>query len=189
MENALLFRLAGASALFAIPALLLAGLFLALFFGGRGEAYGSLNDIFSALTLLLLILPAIAVYIGTHAAAGSWLAVVTWLAVAGMVMGAAGQVLLVLGVINLQASFVTGGIGIVPVLAWAISVAVLSLGLRQLSSPLGWLTIAVLVLALLLTLASSLHWEGVRPWLLVGGLITALVAWLGTLGRDLLRLS
>ncbi len=188
MENALLFRLAGASALLAIPALLLAGLFLALFFGGRGAHYGPLNDIFSALSLLLLILPAIAIYASAQAAAGAWLAVVTWLAVAGMVIGAAGQVLLVVGVINLQTSFVTGGIGILPVLAWAISIAVLSLGLRQLSASLGWLTIAVLLLAVVLTLASSLHWK-YATWLSAAGLVIALVAWLGTLGRDLLRLS
>jgi len=188
MDNALLFRLGGASALFAIPTLLLAGLFLVLFFGGRGEPYGSLNDIFSALSLLLLILPAIAIYVNTQAAAGAWFAVVTWLAVAGMVVGAAGQVLLVAGVINLETSFVTGGIGILPVLAWAISVAVLSLGLRQLSASLGWLTIAVLLLAILLTLVSSLH---LKPaiWISAGGLTTALVVWLGTLGRDLLRLA
>ncbi len=188
MENALFFRLAGSSTLLAIPVLLLSGLFLALFFGGRGEIYGSLNDLFSALSLLLLILPAIAVYVNTQAAAGSWLVAITSLAVAGMVVGAAGQVLLVTGVINLQTSFVTGGVGIVPVLAWAISIAVLSLGLRQLSASLGWLTITVLLLALFLTLASSLHWK-FATWLSAGGLITALVAWLGTLGRDLIRLS
>ncbi|MSQ33033.1 MAG: hypothetical protein EXR60_01220 [Dehalococcoidia bacterium] len=188
MGNASLFRLAAASAWLAIPALLLAGLFLALFFGGRGEPYGPLNDIFTALSLLLLILPAIAVYLSSQAAAGSWLTVVTWLAVAGMVIGAAGQVLLVIGVINLQTSFVTGSIGILPVLAWAISIAVLSLGLRQLSASLGWLMVAVLLLALFLTLASSLHWK-LATWLFAGGLITALVAWLGSLGRDLIRLA
>ncbi|MSQ41172.1 MAG: hypothetical protein EXR55_05900 [Dehalococcoidia bacterium] len=172
----------------AIPVLLLAGLFLALFFGGRGAHYGPLNDIFSALSLLLLILPAIAIYVSAQAAAGPWLAVVTWLAVAGMIIGAAGQVLLVIGVINLQTSFVTGGIGILPVLAWVVSIAVLSLGLKQFSAPLGWFTIAVLLLAVLLTVASSLHWKS-ADWPLGGGLIIALVAWLGTLGRDLLRLS
>ncbi len=188
MEHALLFRLAGASAWLTIPALLLAGLFLALFFGGRGAFYGPLNDIFSALSLLLLILPAIAIYVSAHEAAGSWLAVVTWLAVAGMVIGAAGQILLVVGVINLQTSFITGGIGIVPVLAWAVAIAVLSLGFRQLSASLGWLMIAVLLLALLLTIASSLHLK-FPTWLLAGGLIIVLVAWLGSLGKALLRLA
>ena len=188
MEHALLFRLAGASALLAIPALLLAGLFLALFFGGRGEFYGPLNDIFSALSLLLLILPAIAINVSVYQAAGSWIAVVTWLAVGGMVIGAAGQILLVVGVINLQTSFVTGGIGILPVLAWAIGIAVLSLGFRQLSASLGWLTIAALLLALLLTIASSLHLKS-PTWLLTGGLTIALVAWLASLGRALLRLA
>ncbi len=66
MTTALLMRVACVSALLALLALLLAGIFLVLFFR-RGEPYGSLNDFFSALALLLLILPAAAVYVVARA--------------------------------------------------------------------------------------------------------------------------
>lgn len=186
MEKALVFKIAGISAWLAIPSLLLAGVFLALFFGGRGDKYGPLNDVLSAVTLLLLILPAVGVYLMAREAAVPWFKVVTVLAVAGMAVGAGGQLLLVMGVISLGASFVTGGIGILPVLGWAVCLAVLSLRLGVLSAALGWLTVAVLVLVLCLVVASSLHMKA-PTWILTVGLIAALVAWLGDLGWQLVR--
>ena len=114
----LLMRAGGLSALLAVLALLLSAIFLALFFGGRGERFGSLNDLFSAIGLLLLAAPAAAVYVVARDATGGWLLIVTIAAIVGMALGAIGQFLLVLRVIDLRASFVTGGIGVVPVLAW-----------------------------------------------------------------------
>ena len=188
MENTLLFRLAGSSALLGIPALLLSGFFLVLFFGGYGERYGPLNDIFTAVALLLLALPAIAVFSLASDETGVWLAVVTWLAVAGMVVGAAGQLLLVAGVISLETSFVTGGFGIMPVMAWAVAIVVLSLGSGLLPPSIGWLTIAVLVLSLSLAIAPGLHLNWVT-WSLGILLVAALSAWLGRLGWYLIRLA
>ena len=61
MPNSNEFRLAGISALLAIPALLISGIFWALFPDDAGDVYGSLNDFFVALTMVLLVLPALAV--------------------------------------------------------------------------------------------------------------------------------
>src|SRR3990170_3512253 len=103
MEPPVLFRFAGYSALLAIPALLLAGVFLALFFGGFGDRYGPLNDIFSTLMLLLSVAPALAVAGLLSEQTGGWFGVLTGLAVVGMLIGAVGQMALVLGGISLQA--------------------------------------------------------------------------------------
>src|SRR5437660_352283 len=104
-----LYPIAGVSALLAIPALLLSGLFLALFFGGRGAQFGPLNDFFVAINLFLLVPPALAIRTAVGGQAGAWFTIVTWLAIAGMVLAGVGQLLLIAGVISLQASFVTGG--------------------------------------------------------------------------------
>ena len=102
-----MYLLAGISTLLAIPALLLAGFFGGLFFLGRGERYGPLNDLFFALTMYLIILPAIAVVNLADEQVGAWFDVVTWIAVMGMVIAGVGQVLLVVGGISLQTSFIT----------------------------------------------------------------------------------
>jgi hypothetical protein len=161
--------------------LILAVLFLALFFSGRDQRYGPLNDIFSAVTLLLLILPAIGVYLLTRDTVGVWIIVITWLAIAGIVIAAIGQLLLVLGLISLPTSFVTGGVGILPVLAWMVSIAILDLYLKELAKPIGWLTIAVLALIILLT---AVWGSGKRiTKRILGGTLTAtLVVWFGMLG-------
>jgi len=181
-----LIRLAAYSAFLAVPTLLLAALFLALFFRGMGERYEPLNDVFSAFGLLLLVLPAFAVYTLTKEHVGAWLGIITWAAIAGMVLAAAGQVLLVLGVINLQTSFVTGGIGIVPAILWLGALALLVLRYHQLGPVVGWLALAVIVLSVLLTLVSSARLAALT-WAVSVALIVALVAWLISLGSDLLR--
>jgi len=136
---------AGLSAFLAIPALLLALVFGALFFLGRGRHYGPLNDIASAALLLLLIPPAIAIndLIGSDPA---WFAAVTWIAIAGMVIAAVGQVLLVLGAISLNTSFITGGIGFLPVVAWLMALTYLSLGNGTPSAGMGWSMLVGLIL-------------------------------------------
>jgi len=48
--------------------------------------------------------------------AGGWFEAVTWLAVVGMLLIGVGQLLLVAGTINLQTSFITRTVGIIPVL-------------------------------------------------------------------------
>ncbi|MEP6872512.1 MAG: hypothetical protein ABI939_11785, partial [Anaerolineaceae bacterium] len=143
MTTALLMRVAGVSALLALLALLLAGTFLVLFFR-RGQPYGSLNDFFSALALLLLILPAAAVYVVAWNDVGWWLLLLTIAAVAGMALAAAGQLLLILRIIDLRTSFVTGGVGIAPVLAWLGGTAWLALAQHLLPEAVGWFGAAAL---------------------------------------------
>jgi len=186
LDEATLFRLGGYSALAAVPALALAGIFLALFFGGFGDRYGPLNDLFSALVLLLTIAPALAVSALLREHAGGWFGILTWLAIIGMLIGAVGQMALVLGGISLQTSFVTGGIGIMPVLLWFGTTAFIVLRGGQLPAIIGWLLVAALGLALLLTLA-SMRRLGIATWALSVGLLMALCGWYGALGLELLR--
>lgn len=117
--------IAPTSAYVAVITLVLSGVALTLFFGGAGYVFGPINDVLVAATLLLLIPPALAVK--RLAGDRTWLTVVTWVAIAGMVEAAAGQLLLVVGVIDLQTSFITGGIGILPVLVWIGAVSYLAL--------------------------------------------------------------
>jgi hypothetical protein len=179
---------AGGSALLAIPALLLSGLFAALFFGGAGFLFGPLNDFFVALTLFLLAPPALALRTAVGNRAGTWFTVLTWLAIAGMLLGGIGQLLLIVGVISLQTSFLTGGVGITPVLAWSVGIAVLALGMGALPRPLGWLTVAALALSAVLSVASSFD-AAPLVWVLSLALIVVLATWLGNLGFVVMRLK
>ena len=171
----------------AIPAVLLAGYFGILFFLGRGERYGPLNDLFFALTLFLIILPAIAVTSLADEQVKTWFEVVTWVAVAGMVVAGVGQVLLVARIISLQTSFMTGGLGIVPMLVWMGSLALISIQYEVIGTLVGWaaaLSIGLMVpTALLPALRARMSVK-----LLSGGTLTlAVVVWLLALGIDLLN--
>ena len=183
----IMYLAAGISALLSIPALLLAGLFGALFFLGRGERYGPLNDVFFALMLLLLILPAIAVNDLAGGQTGGWLDIVTWLAVGGMVVGAGGQVLLVARVISLQTSFITGGVGIAPVLAWMASLAFISLRNGVPTPGVGWATVVSLAPMVSVGVISLLPVKMAIKLSSAAVLTLALVAWLSFLATDLLN--
>jgi len=171
-------------ALAAIAALVVAGITLALFFGGAGDYWGPVNDIFSALALLLLLPVMLSVLRLSPDDIGPWFAIVTYAAIAGVLIGAVGQVVLVLGGISLQTSFVTGGVGIMPVLAWAIGLAVLVFTRDMLSVTVGWLLAGALVSAALLTLSwTFLAW----PITAATGVImlVLLAAWLGVISGEL----
>lgn len=186
IDSPVLLRAAGYSALVAFVALIGAGVTLALFFGGAGSGYGPLNDIFSAVALVGLVLPIVAVLQLVGDRAGGWLAVVSVLAVAGALIAAIGQVLLVVGVIDLQASFMTGGIGIVPVLVWAAVLGFVSLRLGLLPDHLGWLVVAVLALSLVTAIGSAFT-TGPLLWVAALALLVALAGWLGDLSVTLSR--
>jgi hypothetical protein len=186
LEEADLFRFGGYSALAAIPAIILSGVFLALFFGGFGDFYGPLNDVFAALFLLLTILPAIAVYAIYRDQVGAWFGILTWLAVGGMLVAAIGQLILVVRIIDLQTSFVTGGVGITPVLVWLGALAYLVLRQGQLPTAIGWLLVGALAFALLLTLSSAAR-IGVGVWVFSLALLVAFCGWYWILGSELLR--
>ena len=181
-----MYLLSGLSAFLVIPALLLSGFFGALFFLGRGERYGPLNDLFFALVLFLMILPAIAVKDLSNETVGTWFDVVTWAAVVGMVVAGVGQILLVAGAISLRTSFITGSLGITPVLAWMVSLAVISIRYGVPETLVGW---AVVLSLGLMVPTALLPAFGVRMNVrLSSGAILglALVLWLATLGIDLL---
>ncbi len=179
-------RAAGYAAFAIIPTLIASGLALWLFFAGAGGIFGDLNDLLTAVCLLLLALPVVAITALTSGSVGSWFAVVSWLAVAGIGVAGAGQVLLVLRAISLETSFVTGGVGILPVLAWAVALAIVALRTSELPDRLGWATIALLATIVAASLGSAvLPAIGILAVSTV--LLVALSGWLIVLGRTCLE--
>jgi hypothetical protein len=158
----------------------LAGATLALFFGGRGDRFGALNDLFSAIALLLLIPSAVAVYERLHANAG-WLLPITVATLAGLLLAAVGQLLLVARVIDLSTSFMTGGLGILPVLGWVIALVWLSLGVHLLPDAVGWLGVALLGSAALTGMFSVIKIRSAM-WACSVLLLASLLGWLVALG-------
>jgi hypothetical protein len=188
IDQTSLLHAAGLSAILAIIALVVSGITIALFFGGAGAFWGPVNDLAAAVTLVLLLLPVIAIDRIAGPEAGTWLRIVSIAAICGITLAAAGQVLLVLGVIGLQSSFVTGGIGIMPVFAWLIAVAVLALGSAFLPDQVGWLAIGVIALSAGLALLASVA-MGPAVWVVSVALLVVLAGWLGSLGMTLLDRS
>jgi hypothetical protein len=185
ITDATLLRWAGISALVAIVAVIVSGITIALFFGGAGAFWGPVNDLATAVALLALVLPVLAVQRIARADAGIWLDVVSVAALAGIVLAATGQILLVAGRISLETSFVTGGLGILPVFAWLVAVAILALGLGVLPAQVGWLAVAVIVLSAALALIAGI---ALGPLVWVGSvvLLASLVGWLGSLSLALM---
>ncbi len=181
-------HIAGSSAIAAVPVVILAGMTLALFFRGAGDWLGPANDLLSALALLLLIAPVLALNALYLRYAGGWLPFLTLAALAGILVAALGQVLLVAGAISLGTSFITGGLGVVPLLLWAIAILVLGFQHQALPVYLSWLLLGVLALTAALTIASMLGYPA-ATWLLAVLLLLVMCAWLGSLGKELLHLS
>jgi hypothetical protein len=185
MDDQTLLRAAGRSAALAIPLILVAGIAIALFFGGRGAIWGPVNDVFVSLTCLALLLPIVAI---DRIAADSapWMRWVSLVAVAGCVLIAVGQFALVLGRIDLQTSFVTGGVGFLGLLAWMVALIVLALAVGVLPAAIGWLSAITLALVIL-EAAVGLAIGGPALWLASLVLIVGIVAWLGAIGAGLLE--
>jgi hypothetical protein len=183
-DDQTLYRTAGASAALALLTLVLSGIALALFFGGAGQFWGPVNDVLISLTAIALLLPMIAV----DRLAGDavpWLRAVTIAAIAGSLLIAVGQFALVAGIISLEGSYVTGGLGVLPVLAWMVAVVILSFGVHVLPTTIG--AGAAVALALILVVATmGFITTGPFLWLAGGVLLLALVVWLGTLSAGLL---
>ena len=137
-------RLASSSTWVALVALVLSAIALALFFGGAGEVWGPVNDAFIVVAVLAMIPAVLAVdrMAGGHGA--PWTRIVTIAAIAGIALMAAGQTLLIVGRLSLDGSYVTGGIGVIPFLAWIVLLAVLSLASGVLPRTVGWLAIATI---------------------------------------------
>lgn len=179
-----LVRLAGISAAAAIPALFLSAVALALFFGGAGDRWGPVNDVLVALTLLLLILPVL-VLPGRIEEEEGWFVALGYVAVAGILVASIGQLLLVARVISLNTSFVTGGVGILPLLAWWAAVVYLALAAGTVPAEIGWWLVGTLGFAVLLVGATYVL-RGAVVWAFGAAMVTALMGWLVTLSAFLL---
>ena len=177
-------RLAGFSAAAAIPTLFLSAVALALFFRGAGERWGPVNDVLVALTLLLLILPILALP-GVVENPEGWFVALGYVAIAGIAVAAIGQLLLVARVIGLNTSFVTGGVGILPLIGWWVAVVYLALGVGMLPSHIGWWLVGTLGLALL-TGASTFGASGAVTWAFGAAMVTVLMGWLVSISAYLL---
>jgi hypothetical protein len=164
--------------------LLISGVALALFFS-IGEPWGSINDFFVVLTALLLILPMLAI---DRIAVGQapWLRPVTIAAIAGAVLIAVGQGLLILRVIGLDDSYATGGIGLLPLLVWWIALVVLAFVTHAIAPEIGWSAAAMLVMIVLFSLIAVVT-LGPVLWVATIVLLLAISAWMGLLAMDLLR--
>jgi hypothetical protein len=180
MATADLYRLASLSSWIALVALVLSGIALALFFGGAGEFWGPVNDAFIVVTAIGLILPVVAVSRLAADQGTPWVTIVTIVALAGLVLIAVGQALLIVGRLSLDGSYVTGGIGIVPVLAWIVLVAILSLGSGVLPSTVGWLAVATLAAIVIVSIVAAVTRGPILGVVSVALLITV-SAWLASL--------
>jgi hypothetical protein len=185
MDGPLLFRAAGYSAVLALVALLGAGVTIGLFFGGAGAFWGPINDVLWAISLAALILPVLAVDRLAGESAQPWIRIVTVAAIAGLTLAAVGQLLLVVGVIDLQTSFIAGGLGILPFFAWLIALAVLAFGPGLLPSSIGWLVVGVIALTIGTSVVGMIT-SGPLLWIVCVALLVALAGWLGSLASDLL---
>lgn len=180
-----LYPAAGASAVVALIALVISGITLALFFGGAGAFWGPVNDMFIVVTVLALILPMLAVDRLAAEAGIGWMRLVTIAAVLGAILIAVGQTALVLGFLSLQGSFVTGGLGFIPIVVWLVALVVLTFASGVLPSPVGGAAVVVLVLIGVEALVGSATY-GPLLWIASIALLAAMVAWLWILSSTLL---
>lgn len=185
IESASLYRAAGISATVAVVAFVISAIALALFFGGAGTFWGPVNDVFIAICMIALILPILAIDRMAEGQAGIWLRVVTVAALAGAVLAATGQLLLVVGVIDLQTSYVTGGLGFLPVLVWMLALVVLAGPLGLVSAAIGWLAAAGLVLVAIASVSTVIT-MGPPTWLAWAAVVVVFALWMGSLATSFL---
>jgi len=184
MATADLYRLASLSSWLALIALVLSGIAIALFFGGAGEFWGPVNDALIVVTAITLIPAVIAVNRVAGDRGAPWVLVVSISAVVGLVLIAVGQTLLIIGRLSLDGSYVTGGLGVAPVLAWIVLVAILSLGSGVLPSTIGWLAVATLAAIVVLSIIAVVT-SGPLLWVGGAGLLIVISAWLAGLATSL----
>jgi hypothetical protein len=186
MATADLYRLASLSTWVSLVALVLSGIALALFFGGAGQFWGPVNDALIVASAITLIPAVVAVLRLAGDRGAPWILVLSIATVAGLVLIAVGQTLLIVGRLSLEGSYVTGGVGVVPVLAWIVVLAVLSLGSGVLPSTTGWLAVAtiagIVVASIIGVLAQgAVLWiAGIGVLVVISGLLASLASSLGT---------
>ena len=184
LDDSALYRSAATSAVVGVIALVAAAITITMFFAGAGEAWGPVNDVFDALLLAAIVLPVLAIDRLAGPDAQPWLRVVTVAAIAGLVLGAVGQLLLVARVIDLQTSYVTGGVGIIPFFAWLVALAVLAFGPGVLPQSVGWLVVSIIVLSVGSGVISAVTF-GPALWVASAALVVAIGVWLANLSSIL----
>jgi hypothetical protein len=180
MSDTELYRLASMATWVSIATLVVSGIALAIFFAGPGEPFGSINDAAIAVTLILLIPAVLAVDRLAGERSTPLVRIVTIAAIAGIVLAAVGQLLLIVRVITLEDSFITGGLGILPVLAWFVLVAVVALVGGFLPSVVGWLTVASLGMIVVTAVVAAIT-MGPLLWVACVALLAVLCTWLASL--------
>jgi len=180
MATSDLYRLAGVSSWIALVAFVLSGIAIALFFGGAGQFWGPVNDALIVITTIALLPAVIAVARLAGERGAPWVAIVSVAAFAGLILIAVGQTLLIVGALTLEGSYVTGGIGVIPFIAWIVMVAVLALNAGVIPTTTGWLAVATLIVIVAFSAIAAVT-QG--PVLWVGGvaLIVAISAWIAGL--------
>jgi len=184
LDDSALYRSAATSAVVGVIALVAAAITITMFFAGAGEAWGPVNDVFDALLLAAIVLPVLAIDRLAGPDAQPWLRVVTVAAIAGLVLGAVGQLLLVARVIDLQTSYITGGVGIIPFFAWLVALAVLAFGPGVLPQSVGWLVVSIIVLSVGSGVISAVTF-GPALWVASAALVVAIGVWLANLSSIL----
>ena len=184
MATADLDRLASLSGWVAMVALILSGIALALFFGGAGEFWGPVNDALIVVTAVALIPVVLAVGQAAGDRGQPWVPIVSLASLAGLVLMAVGQTLLIVGRLSLDGSYVTGGIGVIPFIAWIVLVAVLALGLGVLPGRTGWLAVATLVTIVALSVLAAIT-LGPPTWIAGIALVTTMSALFADLALQL----
>ena len=184
MDDQTLYRTAGISAGIALVTLVISGIALGLFFGGAGAFWGPINDVFIAATGFALLLPILAVD-RMAVAEAPWIRVVTILVIGGALLMAIGQLLLVAGVITLNDSFITGGLGFATILIWLVALVALAFGWHAIPTVVG--TLAAVSLGLVaVTAVVGMATTGPALWIACAVLLAALTAWLASLAAGLM---
>jgi hypothetical protein len=164
---------------------------ISLFFAGAGGFWGPVNDLLVVATVLLL-LPTMAVLVRLDGdRPGRWFRLVTLAAAGGVVVIALGQLALVVGLITLDASFLTGGMGVLPVIAWVGATGALALRTPLLGRAVAVWAAAFLVLigVTVVVLAVFTTDTPTLTGVLGGPLVVVLLGWMVSLARDLARTS
>jgi hypothetical protein len=180
MATADLYRLAGVSSWIALVALVLSGVALALFFGGAGQFWGPVNDALIVVTAIALIPAVLAVSRLAGDRGAPWVGILTVATIGGLILIAVGQTLLIVGRLSLEGSYVTGGVGVLPLLAWIVLIAVLGLGGSPIPDTLGRLA-AVAIGAIVVCAVIAAITQGPVLWIAGVALVALLAIWMGGL--------
>ena len=136
------------------------------------------------LVLMIALIPAVLAVDRLASGDGTtWVRLLTVAAIAGLVVMAAGQSLLIVGRLSLEGSYVTGGIGIVPFIAWIVLTAVLALGgAAALPQSVGLLAVGSVATIVAMSLIGALT-RGPLLWIAAIAVVVAISAWLIALAQ------